>query len=101
MSRERYGSGRRGVKSTWPSQQAPGPTQRSDARRTRGRLLQAASELLAAEAPFTLSDVAAAAGVSTATAYRHFESADHVGFAFVAGFVDDFEERTGAAQLPD
>jgi AcrR family transcriptional regulator len=101
MSRAgRYGTGRRAVKSTWPSQQAPGRSQRSDARRTRGRLLQAAGELLAAEAPFTLSDVAAAAGVSTATAYRHFESADDVGFAFVAGFVDDFEERTAAAALP-
>jgi AcrR family transcriptional regulator len=97
----RYGTARRAVKSTWPSQQAPGRAQRSDARRTRGRLLQAAGELLAAEAPFTLADVAAAAGVSTATAYRHFESADHVAFAFVAGFLDDVEERTVAAALPD
>jgi AcrR family transcriptional regulator len=48
---------------------------------------------LAAEATFTLSDVAAAAGVSTATAYRHFESADQVAFAFVAGFLDDVEQR--------
>jgi AcrR family transcriptional regulator len=96
-----YGVGRRAVKSTWPSQHAEAGQQRSDARRTRARLLHAAGELLAAETAFALGDVAAAAGVSTATAYRHFESADHVAFSFVAGFLDDVEHRTVSAVLSD
>lgn len=46
---------------------------RSDARRTRDRLLDAATELLEASgAHFTLPDVARQAGVGTATVYRHF-----------------------------
>lgn len=46
---------------------------RSDARRTRDRLLDAAVDLLeAAGAHFTLPDVARQAGVGTATVYRHF-----------------------------
>jgi AcrR family transcriptional regulator len=101
MSRKPYDTGRRVVKSTWPSQHAQAGSLRSDTRRTRSRLLQAAGELLAAEAEFTLSDVAAAAGVSTATAYRHFESADHVAFSFVAGFLDDVEHRTVSTPLSD
>jgi AcrR family transcriptional regulator len=101
MSGEPYGTGARTVKSTWPSQHAHAGALRSDTLRTRTRLLQAAGELLAAEAAFTLSDVAAAAGVSTATAYRHFESADHVAFAFTAGFLDDVEQRTTDTALSD
>ena len=99
MSGRPYDTGRRVVKATWPSQHAEAGSLRSDALRTRGRLLQAAGELLAAEAAFTLSDVAAAAGVSPATAYRHFESADHVAFSFVAGFLDDVEHRTVSAAV--
>lgn len=99
MSRRPYDSGGRVVKSTWPSQRAQSGTLRSDARRTRVGLLQAAGELLAAEPAFTLSDVAVAAGVSTATAYRYFESADHVAFSFVAGFLDDVEHRIVSAEL--
>jgi AcrR family transcriptional regulator len=46
---------------------------RSDARRTRDRLLDAAVALLeAGGAHFTLPDVARQAGVGTATVYRHF-----------------------------
>jgi AcrR family transcriptional regulator len=101
MSRKPYDTGRRVVKSTWPSQHADAGPLRSDAQRTRARLLEAAGELLAAETALTLSDVAAAAGVSTATAYRHFESADHVAFSFVAGFLDDVEHRTVSAALSD
>jgi AcrR family transcriptional regulator len=101
MFAETYGTGRFVVKSTWPSQHAHAGSQRADARRTHGRLLQAAGELLAAGSSFTLAEVAAAAGVSTATAYRHFESADHVAFSFVAGFLDDVEDRTVAASLND
>ena len=66
---------------------------RADARRNRSRLLGAAGELLAADRPFTLADAARLAGVSTATAYRHFRSADDVVDAFVAGFWDDVEDR--------
>lgn len=101
MSRTPYDPGRRVVKSTWPSQHAEAGSLRSDALRTRARLLQAAGELLAAETAFTLSDVAAAAGISTATAYRHFESADDVAFSFIAGFLDDVEHRTVSAALSD
>lgn len=101
MSKRPYDGGRRVVKSTWPSQHTEAGQLRSDTRRTRARLLHAAGELLAAEASFTLSDVATAAGVSTATAYRHFESADHVAFAFVAGFLDDVEHRIVSAALTD
>jgi AcrR family transcriptional regulator len=101
MSRKPYGSGRSVVKSNWPSQHAAAEPRRSDARRTRRRLLEAAGELLAAQTPFTLSDVADAAGVSTATAYRYFESADHVALSFTAGFVDDVEHRTSSADLSD
>ena len=71
------------------------PTRR-DGRLSRRRLLDAAGRLLTAEARFTLADVAAEAGVATATAYRHFRSADDVSQAFIAGFVDDVEERVGA-----
>ena len=66
---------------------------RADARRNRSRLLGAAGDLLAAGGPFTLADAAGLAGVSTATAYRHFRSADDVVDAFVAGFWDDVEDR--------
>ncbi len=57
--------------------------------------------MLAAEDAFSLSEVAAAAGVSTATAYRHFDSADHVAYSFVAGFLDDVEQRTVSTRLSD
>jgi AcrR family transcriptional regulator len=56
--------------------------------------LQAAGTLLAGSVPFSLSDLAQAAGVSTATAYRHFDSVDQVAFAFVASFIDDIDERS-------
>lgn len=46
---------------------------RSDARRTRDRLLDAAGELLETNGQhFTLPDLARQAGVGAATAYRHF-----------------------------
>lgn len=96
-----YGTLERSVKPSWPSQHRDAHSLRRDARRTRERLVQAAGELLAAEAKFSLVDVAATAGVSTATAYRHFESADHVAFSFVAGFLDDVEQRTVSSELPD
>jgi len=46
---------------------------RSDAQRTRDRLLDAAADLLESDgAHFTLPELARQAGVGTATAYRHF-----------------------------
>ncbi len=58
---------------------------RADSRRTHERLIEAVS-LWASQhgaAPERLSEVAATAGVSTATAYRHFKSVDDVITAFV------------------
>jgi AcrR family transcriptional regulator len=84
---------------SWPSQQrraSSDPTRR-DGRRSRDVLLQAAGRLLATAEDFTLKDVAAAAGLSTATAYRHFRSAEDIAQAFIAGFLDDVEHRTVAA----
>ena len=55
---------------TTPSTETP---LRSDARRTRDRLLDAAAELLESDGQhFTLPDLARQAGVGTATVYRHF-----------------------------
>jgi serine phosphatase RsbU (regulator of sigma subunit) len=45
---------------------------RSDARENRERILEAASRLLAQSPTATLADVAAAAGISRSTLYRHF-----------------------------
>ena len=67
--------------------------QRLDARRSRRALLQAAGELLQSGQAFSLSEVAQRAGVSTATAYRHFHSAESVADVYVAGFLDDLEAR--------
>jgi AcrR family transcriptional regulator len=92
MSTQPYGIVHEAVK------RRPGPAEgrhlRVDTARTRQRLLEAAGMLLAGEAPFSLSDLARAAGVSTATAYRHFDSVDEVAFTFVASFIDHIEERS-------
>ena len=72
------------------------PAKRSDGRENRHRLAEAAGELLHRAEPFTLADVAAAAGLSTATAYRHFRSADDATEAFVGGFWDDMDARVAA-----
>jgi AcrR family transcriptional regulator len=77
----------------WPSQQAGRAAGRADARRNRRLLLDAIGELLAHGGPITLAGAAGLAGVSTATAYRHFRSADDLVDAFVAGFWDDVEDR--------
>jgi len=90
---------------SWPSQHTrtsrSNPIRR-DGQLSRSRLLRAAGDLLATEAEITLAEVAAAAGVSTATAYRHFQSASDVAQAFVAGFLDDVEHRTTTTtEAPD
>jgi AcrR family transcriptional regulator len=58
---------------------------RSDSRRTRESLIRAVENIVAStgEAPTRLSQIAAAAGVSPATAYRHFASAEDIVQAFV------------------
>ncbi len=59
--------------------------ERSDSRDTHARLIQAVSDWVAVRgtAPERLADLAEAAGVATATAYRHFASADDAIQAFV------------------
>jgi AcrR family transcriptional regulator len=66
---------------------------RSDARRSREALLAAVAALLAERGPgFTLTDAARRAGVATATAYRHFPSAEDAVAAYYdplcAGLLD-------------
>jgi AcrR family transcriptional regulator len=51
-------------------------TRREDARRNRERILKAAGRLLAQSPSASLEDIAAAAGVSRSTIYRHFRSRD-------------------------
>lgn len=51
---------------------------RADARRNRDRILDAAATTLARNADASLADIADAAGLSRATAYRHFPDVDAV-----------------------
>ncbi len=87
---------------------APGPpeparerTPRADSRRNRARLLTATSTELQRGRRFTLADVARRAGLSTATAYRHFRSAEEVVDAYVGGFWDDVDARTRGVAADD
>ncbi len=57
---------------------------RSDARRNRDLILDAAAAVLAAKPDASLLDVAAEAGVSRATVYRHFSTMDAVHQALIA-----------------
>lgn len=61
------------------------PSERSDTKRTRERLIDALNQWVADRGapPERLADVAELAGVSTATAYRHFASVDDAIRAFV------------------
>ncbi len=61
------------------------PSERADTRRTRERLVRAVQAWVHEHGapPIRLTDVASLAGVSTATAYRHFASVDDVIQAFV------------------
>jgi len=76
---------------------------RSDTRRTHDRLIDAVNRWVAQEGapPGRLADVAQLAGVSTATAYRHFASVDDAIRAFVLQLpvraVELFEQAGGVA----
>ncbi len=50
---------------------------------------------------FTLADVARRAGLSTATAYRHFRSAEEAVDSYVGGFWDDVDARVRTIAVDD
>ncbi len=82
------------------------PSGRADTQRTHERLIDAVQEWVHTHGapPERLTDVAALAGVSTATAYRHFASVDDVIQAFVlqlpARAVELFDRSGGAGDDP-
>lgn len=87
-------------------QQAPQEARklRSDTRRNRRRLLEAAGEI-AREAPdqLTMKDVANRAEIGPATAYRYYSTMDDVVAAYVLGVVEelrDFSVSSGAEGRP-
>ena len=55
-----------------------GPADRADTRRTRSRIIDAARRLLEQSASTPAADIAAAAGVSRSTLYRHFPDRDRL-----------------------
>ncbi len=57
---------------------------RTETRDSRERILDAAADVLAANPSASLTDIAASAGVSRATVYRHFSDVAAVRAAFVA-----------------
>lgn len=56
----------------------PAPGLRSDTQRSRTLLIDAAGRLFGAGTAASMAEVAASAGISTATAYRHFASVEDV-----------------------
>jgi serine phosphatase RsbU (regulator of sigma subunit) len=65
--------------STTPQKsRTPGRRRRADAEANTARVLEAASELLRAEPDAGLEDIAASAGVSRSTIYRHFGSREEL-----------------------
>lgn len=81
------------VASRPPEHADRGRAGRADGRRNRARLLAAVGEELQCGRRFTLAEVAERVGLSTATAYRHFSSAEEVVEAYVGGFWDDMDAR--------
>jgi serine phosphatase RsbU (regulator of sigma subunit) len=71
------------------------PPRRADSRRSEERILTAAKRLLEHAPSATLSDIAAAAGVSRSTVYRHFPDRD----ALIAKL--DERPEDGAVQQPE
>ncbi len=65
--------------------------QRSDAQTNRRRLFDATESLLATQGTFSLTELAGEAGVSRATTYRNFASANEAVAAFIGEFLSEFE----------
>jgi AcrR family transcriptional regulator len=79
---------------------------RTDSHETRLRLLAAVGTLAqqTGAPPKRLVDIAEAAGISTATAYRHFASAEEAALAHVLQLpqlaIDRFTKRTQSSDMP-
>lgn len=71
---------------------------RADAKKNRTLLLDAAGRMLAEHGRVTVNDVAAEAGISRATAYRHFSTADDLVTAYIDRFLAHFEANIESAQ---
>ena len=75
------------------------PATRSDARENRERILAAGSRLLAQSPTATLSDVAAAAGLSRSTLYRHFSGREQL-IAAIGEHVHPDDSQRANEHLP-
>jgi AcrR family transcriptional regulator len=76
--------------------------QRADSRATRQALIDAVESWVAQHdrTPERLVDIAALAGVATATAYRHFDSVDAVVQAYISSFPLAVNERFARLRAP-
>lgn len=71
---------------------------RSDAVENRRRMVEAVGRLLSAGEEITLTKVAVEAGISRATAYRNFTSTQEAIDAYIASFLQEFEEAAALAE---
>src|ERR687891_626677 len=79
------------------------PAQRSDARRNRMRLLEAAREVMREQGlDASLGEIARQAGVGNATLYRHFPTREALCEAVFAEYGNDLTQiRERVLQIPD
>jgi AcrR family transcriptional regulator len=79
------------------------PALRSDARRNRTRLLEAAREVMREQGlDASLGEIARRAGVGNATLYRHFPTREALCEAVFAGYGSELEQvRERVLQIPD